>query len=209
MDAKPDKIEAFWDWFVANLNLVEALLVGQQPEFAHEITRALKRLDAGLTWEAGPGHTRAKSFSISPTGDPAKLPLTESVVARAPDVVGWEFHPVKLPKPRVNHLMELRNNTGQKVLVNFSNYRYIMIKYDNVKFYDLEIVYDQSPRLDRSARAQLAYLIAESYLGERTMLTRIGNVSLVGEKDCKDRDSLTSISFLRQHFKAVAPDSGI
>ena len=55
---------------------------------------AIERLD----WEIGPGRNAPNMFALSPHGDHELLQITRNIVAKAPELDGWEFYPTKPPR---------------------------------------------------------------------------------------------------------------
>lgn len=80
--------DAFWAWFASASQATDA-------ELRRELDARVARLGE-LAWELG-SDAQGRWLAVSPGGNPDLLPLTRAVVARAPRLPGWTFHPAKPP----------------------------------------------------------------------------------------------------------------
>ena len=70
-----------------------------QPKILDQLDHEVSLL-GDIVWELGPGASAEYALALSPDGDLDWLPATRQVVALAPQLPNWEFHPARGPPVR-------------------------------------------------------------------------------------------------------------
>ena len=88
------RIDAWWDEFSRNAERLEGLFQHVEdwdlPDWMH---RHLQGIQPELMWEYGPAvKVRGHRLVITPETNSELRPLAEAIVARAPQLKGWEFY---------------------------------------------------------------------------------------------------------------------
>src|SRR5690606_8436200 len=94
------KIDAFWSAFVERSDTMRELFARRVewdlPAFMNE---TLGAIDPALMWEYGPAVRGAgHRLVITPEVRKDLRPLVGAILARAPELDGWEFHAHRLPE---------------------------------------------------------------------------------------------------------------
>lgn len=93
-----DKIDSFWEWFSANNEQIQEVLLGQSEQAQEALVQTLNNqvLALGMfTWELGRGKSRPFYLTISPNGSSELLELSKALMEAAPYLPDWELHPAK------------------------------------------------------------------------------------------------------------------
>ena len=167
--------ESFWHWFedVANdlaLNL-------ENPAIVRELDRRVRGLHPELSWEIGPGLERACQLVISPNLNPGLRTTAREIVARAPDISSWEFHPARQAKDW-DYVLEFRTDSGAGIRIDSSAWTFVLLKYPN-RSHEVLLKGDNLSGLGVDERWQAAALTLESIVGEDAVIDRIDSFELV------------------------------
>jgi hypothetical protein len=170
-----DAVRRFWDWFTANAESLKALYSGSQFErLAGEMNRELDRVEPQLAWEMGAGKRKPYLLTISAEGNPRFREIADLMVDLAPDLGGWEFYSARpaRPAPRAVRLPE----SGERFET--SEWEFVPVERFERRGLDLVVVDDQLARSDREAALRAVSLYLDQLLGEDTVETWIGTLSV-------------------------------
>jgi len=188
----------FWHWFAAH----ERELAQAEPSGAlvAQLDRRVRSV-GDLGWELGPGYLdqAASLFAISPLRDPAKLPVTQAVVAEAPDLPRWEIYPVKPPRHLKALLINL-SNPQESVDCGSWEYR-LHMRGKIVDTLEFMVVGEASSRPSKAQDA--AVVLAEGILGELTLLRHVERVVATQESECPSGARGIQVADLRSHFASL------
>lgn len=94
-----DAIEAFWEWWAANRQQLEAdISTGEGTDLPHTITALVREIHPELEWQLAPGQSSQHAMALSAGGDPTLRLITGRWVALGPDRDAiWEYHPGRVP----------------------------------------------------------------------------------------------------------------
>jgi hypothetical protein len=170
------QINEFWTWFSAN---AEALAANPEDSILlEELDGRVHRLGAELSWEIGPGLSKPWQLVISPNLDRDLRELTRSIVAEAPSLNDWEFHPTRQRK-EWDYKVELTGEDGGPAMViDASNWTFVLLRYpDGIR----EILLKGAglPVLEDDERWQAAAITLEGILGEDVLLETVDEFELV------------------------------
>lgn len=163
-----DEIRKFWNWFATVAD--ELARNFQNRALLDSLDAQLRRLGP-VRWEFGDG-----TFAISPDGDASLLPLTQRIVALAPQLDGWEFLAARSAKeapPKFTF-----NINGRKHVVDPATWRYALTRVEKQSF-DIELEQVGLPPLDDEDRRSAALVVLDAVLGEEKRLAFIRTVEPV------------------------------
>lgn len=191
-----NEILEFWAWFVS----VEKDLSHFTNESLHDALDARLRRLGKIAWELGPGSTAENAFAISPDGNPDLLPLTKRIVALAPDVPGWEFHPARPPRAEWPEF-SIRGADGCKIKVNAQSWRYVLYSFGDR---DFDIVIEQNDlAASEETRYTAAVVLLDALLGEGTRLLCIKAVDPVATLSPEQENNASPIAVLPKHLDSL------
>lgn len=166
-------IRRFWDWFsehateLAETSIPEVLLTELEEKLF-----AICQLD----WELGPGRCAPNMLALSPRGDRELLVITKNIVAQAPQLAGWEFHPAKPPRDW-NLVFDLI--VGDKpVEIDGRLWEFIAYKFKDGT-YELLFRPDASRRLAKEYLNYAATIIVDGELGEERRMELVATIEVV------------------------------
>jgi hypothetical protein len=171
--AQDRKIQSFWRWFSEHSAELAAGSVSQP--LVSELERrlfAIHRLD----WEIGPGQTSPNLFALSPRGDLKLLRVTRSVIAQAPSLIGWEFHPAKPPRAWKLAFSIMVNDKA--IEIDGKLWEFLLFEFKDAT-YDLVLKPNRGRTLPEECLHWAATIIADGELGEETRMDRISNIEVV------------------------------
>jgi hypothetical protein len=133
----------FWAWFASIADDLADDFMNEALQDA--LDARLGRLGE-VAWELGPGATAENALAISPDGDPDLLPLTQRIVAMAPELRRWEFHPAR---PARSESMEFLIGTSgdDEIAIDARSWRYVLFEYPDLTF---DVVLEQANLADVS-----------------------------------------------------------
>lgn len=200
MSPPPDDkdILEFWAWFAS---IADAL----GDDFNNEVLQ--DALDARLgrlgeiAWELGPGSTAENALAISPDGDPGLLPLTRRIVAMAPRLGRWEFHPARPPRAECLEF-SIGTSSGDEIDVDAQSWRYVLFEFPDKTF---DIVIEQQNLADVTAdnRYTAAVVLLDALLGEGKRLLRIREVEPVAALNPQQGKKANPIAVLPEHLDSL------
>ena len=179
----------FWRWFVDNKAKLES--DSYDASILQQLDEKISKWD--LNWEIGPGQSKENSLTISPKGNPLLLPLTEQIICKAPALDEWQFCSTKQPKTNW-HLLELNQDN---IFANASQWKYIMLKYDDAKI-EVLIKADNLLKYDKETKEFIVEIVLMNLLGERMFMERVDYFEVVDKFD--NEDAITEIKYLPTHL---------
>jgi len=179
----------FWEWFVVNKDKLESDCY--DPPILQQLDKTISSWD--LNWEIGPGQSKENSLTISPKGRPVLLPLTEQIISKAPKLDKWQFYSTKQPKPNW-HLLELNQDN---ISVNASQWKYVLLKYDDEKI-EVLLKADDLLKYDKGTKELIVEIVLMNLLGERMFMERVDYFDVVDKFDSED--GITEIKYLPKHL---------
>jgi hypothetical protein len=169
-----NRADEFWAWFAPIADdLAESF---DAPTILEELDRRIMDL-GNYAWEIGPGLREENALVISPGGDRNLLTATREIVAQAPAIEGWEFHPAKPPK-RWNLVFDMDTGNESQMRIDASKWRCALRRDEEG---DLEVVIE-APNLadlDEEHRRWAGEIVLDGILGEETRLETIDRVEVV------------------------------
>lgn len=172
---KTRKISEFWDWF-ANIADKLALDPLDQP-LLNELDARVRHLTSDVSWEIGPGRSKAWQFVVSPNLNREVREKARQIVALAPSLAKWEFYSARQLKDW-NYRVELQRAEGPAVSLDASSWSFVLLRYPDGT-HEVLLKGNELPNLSRDERWQAAAIVLESILGEDVMLDKVGEFELV------------------------------
>ena len=171
-----NQTDEFWKWFSAVASRLAANI--ENLPLTKELDERVHRLDAGFSWEIGPGKSKLWQFVISPDLNRSLREKARAIVAQAPTLTAWEFHASRQPK-EWNYMFELESGDGEELVrLDASNWTFVLLKYPDGA-HEVLLRAKDLPILTEDERWQAAAIALESLLGEDVVLDRIQQFELV------------------------------
>ncbi len=168
-------IDRWWEAFAAKAGELEDLFRGRSrwdlPAFMNEHLHAIHER---LMWEFGPGVEGGHRLVITPEAEIHLHPLVKAVIGRAPKVEGWQFYPFRLPEPPETAGELVRARTGATL-------EGIKIRARMGPRNRIDLVFHSEVIDDADELRRLAFVAAESLLGEEVLNDWIGIISVADE----------------------------
>ena len=189
-DQKLAAIDDWWKAFDERKSDLDALFTGKKkwdlPTWMHE---HLQSIDPRLMWEFGPGLEGGHRLVITPEVNRHLRPLVETILARAPELKGWEFYAFRLQEDadEANQMLEargLRSLEGVKVRAAPAAHHTV-----DLTFYGEDFEGEE----DREA-LNAAFVATEVILGEETLDIWIGVIDVVKGKPAPGAVSLDELA---------------
>ncbi|MGF7075599.1 hypothetical protein [Mucilaginibacter sp. R-33] len=197
VDLNSESISRFWDWF--KTVSADLLMNPNDAYFVNLLDKHVGEL-GGFDWEIGPWEENILFFAISPNLNIAQLEFTRKIITMAPDCPGWKFLPSKPPKDWAG-TWEMENETGKNVIVDASDWKYILYRFDDGT---LDIDINISDFKGNSAIRDIAVDIAlTGYLGEETFMNLIQEINIVDRLEEVYADKATSLKNIRKHLERI------
>jgi hypothetical protein len=168
-----EKIELFWDWFSSIANKFGERFENQG--LVHELDLRICGLGP-IAWEIGPGLLSPDYASLvfSPAGERSLIPLTEEIVAQAPDCRGWEFYSCR-PAKKWQRIFLVEDDTDNEYRVDASKWEYILLRYDD-GFFDVLLECPSLAVVPDSLYASIGEILVEGEVGEKLRLDCIDRI---------------------------------
>jgi hypothetical protein len=201
------RIDGFWKWWARHSGRVaDAIESGNASALGADISRQVDALHPGLQWELTPGFQAQHGLCVTAAGAPELRPLAERWVRAAPPAdETWEYHPARIPDPRVLG-GEFELGFGPNTL-DLSESRVSIVLDDERQVVDLEVYHPQFEEMDEDSRAQVTYLVLDWTLGEDGVERWVGRVDYVAQapNDALRLDALVeTVEGLAERSKEVA-----
>lgn len=193
--ATDNEILDFWAWFAS---VADKLGDDFMDNPLQEALDARLGCLGEVGWELGPGSTAECALAISPDGDPDVLPLTLRIVALAPALSRWEFHPAR-PARAENLEFSIETSPGGELSIDARSWRYVLFEFPHGTF---DIVVEQENLADVSDddRYTAAVVLLDALLGEGTRLLRIRDVEPLPALNPAQGKKANPISLLPEHL---------
>ncbi|PRQ10121.1 hypothetical protein [Enhygromyxa salina] len=191
-------VHSFWAWFETVAPILAQNF--ENPQIHEELDRQVSRL-GGMTWELGPGHAAQNALTLTPDGDPDLLRATKHIVALAPSIPNWEFHPAKPPKEwALTFSLETEGETV--VDVDANRWRYVLLRFPDSTF-DILLRQDGTELHDDDDRYVAAIIVLDGLLGEEARMSLVGSIELVDAFSAEELARVTPISELPHHLMSL------
>lgn len=171
--AQDRRIQSFWKWFSEHSAELAAADVPQP--LISDLEERLFTIHQ-LDWEIGPGQTSPNLFALSPRGERELLRVTRSIIAQAPNLVGWEFHPAK--PPRAWNLVFSVMVNDKSIEVDGKLWEFVLFEFKDGT-YDLVLNPDCYRTLPEEYLYWAATIIADGELGEEARMDLITKIEVV------------------------------
>jgi hypothetical protein len=168
----------FWAWFSAIAQDLASDF--ENEELLAALDERVRLVRDDLSWEIGPGTSKANRLIISPNLSPELYPLTKAIVSIAPEIGDWEFSPARLPK-QWDYVLELKTN-AKMINIDVSKWKFVLLKYPAGEI-EIVLTGDNLVGTDKEQRDLLAALVLENCLGEAVILEAIDCFEAVEKLD--------------------------
>ena len=175
------RIERWWDAFAAKAGDIKRSFADDFdfdiPAFMRD---TIEQIDQRLGWEFGPAvDGEGDRLVITPEHNLALRPLADAIIARAPEIEGWEFHHSRPAEPpnvaRAAVEAETENELGRCV---------VQMAIDEMNRVGLKFVLPDA--FDRELAALQAAIAAEALLGEEMFARWTGRIEVLAEEEGPD-----------------------
>jgi hypothetical protein len=161
----------FWIWFTCNREKLLSLYRDEQfEELGHQVADELGKIDAGLSWEMGPGKKTANLLTISAEGNPKLCGLAALMIQLAPPLRGWEFYSSRPPRPAPAIVRLPESGDSFET----AQWQFVPVENADGGRLDLLIVDDQLARSDRETALRAVSIYLDEMLGEDMVQKWIG-----------------------------------
>jgi hypothetical protein len=169
------RIDSWWREFVAATPKLEHYFHGGgRWDLAGWMREHLGVVDDRIMWEFGPGTRDAggQRLVLTPEAEHRLRPLVDVVLARAPKLDGWEFHPHRLAED----LSQALRAVAERTSMDFGGWQaYADLTDEGLVDVMLSAPFALSEREEARAAAML---LIEALVGEELMDVWIGNVEI-------------------------------
>ena len=177
MTENDQAIDEFWRWFQEHRPDFDKLTDTADP-FWDIAVGELKRLNEHLWFELSKPDGEAREFIITAEGHEGAFPIVDKIVARTPNVLGWQFIALKLPmgfdfKTNYEGISFDPRSMWFLPLTNASHPRDFGLRVGVPNF---------TPRIKRQSESAIL-VILDTALGERVAAQEIGFVELCALPD--------------------------
>src|SRR6267143_3291800 len=117
------QVREFWDGFRSVAAGLEQNPTNQT--LVRELDRRVRRLRPDLSWEIGPGLSKAWQFVVSPNLNRDLQETARSIVALAPVLSSWEFYSARQPK-KWDYKFRLGN---ERLPMDASGWTFVLLEY--------------------------------------------------------------------------------
>jgi hypothetical protein len=188
------RINIFWDWFGT---IADSLAADpHDSSLLSELDRRVLSLAPGLSWEIGPGLSKPWQLVISPDLNRDLRETAKSIVARAPSLDQWEFHPARQPK-EWEYKFEFTDETGaERLMVDATNWRFVLLRHQS-GIREMLLLASELSALSDVERWQAGAILLEGILGEDVFLDAVDEFEVVNELEPRFAAHARSIRDLR------------
>lgn len=199
-----DAISAFWLWFEDNLGRLRAVLQNPAHPDREYVVNSLDQhiLAIGMfTWDIEEGQSRPWSLVISPNSDPELLEISGDIVARAPELSDWEFHPAR-PRKAQPLKFQVYDEAMDLQWVDASNWRYVLIPAGDEQF-SLVVETNGNTHLSEETLQKAAQHLVTCLVGEEITILHLPRMRVVRLLTEELRDSGRPLLGLWVHLGAL------
>lgn len=176
-----EDISEFWNWFVR-----EAGVVGfdpTEPEFVQALDERVRKVEAELSWEIGPGQVKTWALVISASFRAEFRSIARAVIEASPKLPEWEFLSSRPPKIW-DYVFELQRDEGEALQIDASDWTFVLLQYPD-RSREILLKGDVAAQITEDERREAATIVLESILGEEKLMDFAGSYELVGDIDAR------------------------
>ncbi|MEU0312401.1 DUF695 domain-containing protein [Nocardioides sp. NPDC006273] len=175
-DTETRRIRGFWTWWAQKGALAcdAALDADDQDALVDLLARRVDAIEAGLSWEVGPGPLGGRLLVVSAGGDPDHRALARRWLLAAPEPDGvspWEFSD---QRPPVEDPVQAVLTTSGGAEIRLADV--LVSGRQNGAHFDITLFHPAFPELADDARLQVAFHALDTTLGESNAELWIGEV---------------------------------
>ncbi|WP_114938884.1 hypothetical protein [Mucilaginibacter endophyticus] len=197
MDLNQVEISSFWDWF--KTISADLLINPTDTYFINLLDTQVSKL-GNVDWEIGPWEENVTFLAISPNLNFEQLDFTRKVIDAAPYCSGWKFLPSKPPKDWCG-IWEMENEIGKTILVDTSNWTYILHRFDDEGFgIDFQIPDFAGDQTTQYVAIDIALT---GYLGEEPFMNLIQDINIVDDFGEEMSGKATSLKYIKKHIEQI------
>lgn len=193
-DLRPETLSEFWRWFAANEEELFNLDINSRRMF-DELSDAMSRVDANLTYEFGPILENKRELFISAGGNKESFQSVRALYAASPGLERWTFIQFR---QRHKYINDFKLGYGHHV-VKASDVRYLMVKDKKPGKVGITLFLDGYSEMDWEAWEHIGYLFLDIALGEYDVETYVGAIMFSDHNSVHLKRSLP-YSSLPKHF---------
>jgi hypothetical protein len=190
-----DKIENFWQWFVAHEDKIVGCLEDNGSPHRDFVIEHLNNyiLSMGMfKWDIGEGADKTWFLTISPNGDPDLLEKSKQIIAQAPPNLDWEYHYALQPKAW-DYTLSVYDYNMDEQHVDASNWKYQSDKSPNGQ-YNITFIAENISHIDADTKAIIADLVIVNEIGEAAKISTISDVQIIdGESNLAMQNPIQSL----------------
>ncbi len=169
------KIEAWWEEFAKRADDIAASFSGKcDLDLPAWMDEHLQSIDPNLMWEYGPAiQVKGHRLVITPECDHHLRPLVQSILAKAPDLNGWEFYEHRLVEDIESAQSTVEGRTG----CNLGEMKFRASLGRNNRI-DLNFGSPSKSRIKDKSAFNAAFVATETLLGEKVLNDWIGVIEV-------------------------------
>ncbi|MEI8018590.1 MAG: hypothetical protein WCH39_10360 [Schlesneria sp.] len=169
------KIEAWWREFAKRADDIAATFSGKcDLDLPAWVEEHLQSIDPDLMWEFGPAiRGTGHRLVITPECDHHLRPLVQSILAKAPDLNGWEFYEHRLAEDIESAQSTVEGRTG----CNLSELKF-RASLGELNRIDLKFGSPSKSQIKDQSALNAAFVAAETLLGEKVLNEWIGVIDV-------------------------------
>ena len=190
-----DLVRDFWKWFNDNQNNFGNKF--ENKELLEDLDEWIRKLGP-FAWEVGPGISKANLLVVSPGNIFELLALTKEVVSYASQLRDWEIYYAKPPK-NWDFEYYFQDTGSERLLINASNWRYILFQYEDGQF-EILVEAGNISGLKDDEKLAAAEIVLEGILGEEIMIVSVCGVEVVATLEAKYASKAINGQKLKDHL---------
>ncbi|MES2427149.1 MAG: hypothetical protein V4560_09250 [Bacteroidota bacterium] len=198
MELNIDEVIDFWKWFKSISN--ELLIDPTNTDLIIQIDERIRTFN-DFDWEIGPWKDSIYYLSISPGLIADKLEFTREFVKYAPASSGWHFLSSKPSKIDWKGIWKMSNDTGEEILVDSNNWKYILYHFED-KTFDIDVITDDINGNEDTVSMAIDIALT-GYLGEEMYMSLIKNISVVNNFEEEYRGKASLIKYIKKHIEQL------
>jgi hypothetical protein len=171
--AQAAAIDAFWAWWrdTGSAAFAAAIADGEPARMVDDISGHVHAIHPELAWETGPGILREHTLTVTAEGNPELRAVARRWLRAAPVDPVWDFADARQPSPGLDGLaIGIEDHT-----IDVESVR-VTARVEGFEA-DVVVYHPAFPALPAETRAQLAFILLDSALGEVAVETWIGAIT--------------------------------
>jgi hypothetical protein len=193
-----NKIDEFWNWFVAN---EEKFRIITDPHLAREMLDNQILQFGVFSWEIGEGKSKPHTLTISPNGNANMLRRSQAIIGEAPNLKDWEFFAAK-PARDWDYVLEMYDSFMVKQRINIADWEYLFRMTPNFKIRIL-IYAENIDFLDEDDKRSASDFVVNSIIGEADKIDYIDSIEFISFVNETQDDYIKSIVEMRFEFEQL------